>query len=196
MKINPKLYVVANEVKPLEVQEFNGRKVEVYLMDDFTGIKEEFVNGKGQFAVWASVDGINYRLFLENGYYEAVKDLYTLPINKIWIEFWDKTDEISSKFSKRFIYPIMGIAVLLCIASLALSSVIGDVGTYIMIGVLVLMFIVMIFVNSNTKKKIMAENVKSRELIIKHFGENKFDELIDTQKEYMDSYFDNLYPNP
>lgn len=194
MRINPKLYEVANEVTPSSVQEFDGRKVELYLMGDFNGIKEEFVIGKGQFAVWASVDGVNYRLFLEDGYYNEIKDLYSLPINKIWVEFWDKTDAISKKFSRYFIYPMMALAVIMCIVSLALSSFLGDWGTYIIIGALVVMFIAMIFVNYKTKKAIMNENVKSRDLIIKHFGEKKFDSLIDKQKEYMDTFFDNLYP--
>lgn len=180
--------MIADEVEPLEVQQLEGHNVEIYFMDDFNGVKEEFI-AKGQFAVWASVDGVNYRVFIEKGYYEAVGELYTSPINQIWVDFWDKTDAISKKFSRRFIMPIMIAAILLCIVSFFLPGW----GNYVVIIALVVMFIGMIVSNSKTKKAIVAENIASRDLIIKHFGEKKFDKLIETQKEYMDEYYNKLY---
>ena len=192
MKINPKLYEVANTVTPVETQDIgNGAKIEVYTMDQFTGIREEFVNNKGEFAVWSSLDGINYRIFLEDGYYEAVKDLYSQPVNKIWVEFWNKTDNISKKFSRFFIYPLMGVAIVLAVLAIVLSNI--PVFQYVVIGVLVLLFIAMIVVNFRTKKIITNESVKSRQEIIDLFGEDKFNTLTDTQKSYMDAYMDNLY---
>ena len=195
MRVNPKLYPVADEVTPFEVQNCGDKKVELYLMDSFEGIKEEFVIRKGQFAVWSSADGINYRLFLENGYYERVKDLYSEPVNQIWLDFYDTTDNISKKFSNYFIYPLMGFAIVACLASIFLAQYMPSFVSWIIIGVLAVMFIVMIFVNMKMKKKILAENTKSRQKIIDHFGGNRFDELIEMQKTYMDEYFENLYPH-
>lgn len=190
MRINPKLFAVANEVTPVETQEFDNRKVELFYMDDFDGVKEEFIN-KGQFATWASEDGVNYRLFIEKGYYEAVGELYTLPINKIWVEFWDKTDVISKKFTRYVMIPIMIVSILVCFGSFLIP---GNIGQYIAIGVLVVAFIAMLFCNSKTKKAIMKENINSRDLIIQQLGQDRFDKLLDKQKEYMDEYYQNLYP--
>lgn len=185
--------MIAENVTPIEVQEWDERKIEVYYMDDFDGVKEEFIN-KGQFAAWASIDGVNYRLFLEKGYHEAVGELYSQPINKIWVEFWDRTDVIARKFSRKVMLPIMIVCIVAVILSFIFAEQLGKAGDIITIVMLVLAFVAMLFSNSFTKKAIMRENVASRDLIIKHFGENKFDKLIDRQKEYMDAYYENLYP--
>ncbi len=194
MKINPKLFAVADGLEPIEVQEFDERKIEIYSMDQFEGIKEEFVMKKGQFAVWSSVDGVNYRLFLEDGYQKRVAELYSAKVNRTWVNFYDTTDAISKKFSNYFVYPLMGIAVLACVLSIFLSKYMPSWTSWVIIGVLAVMFIAMIFVNMRIKKVVLNENTKARQEIIDYLGESKFDALIEAQKSYMDEYYENLYP--
>lgn len=200
MKINQKLYAIAEGTEPVVKQTFDDRFIEIYFMDQFEGLVEEYVHSKGQFAVWTSADAVNYRLFIERGYYNEVKELYDQPVNKIWVEFWDRTDVLSKKFTRIFIYPMMLLAVVLCVLSFVLPRVFAweqqtsNIFSYCIIGGLVLLFIVMMLCNSFTKKKITQENVKSRQLVIDIFGKENFDQLLDKQKNYMDEYFKNLYP--
>lgn len=191
MRINPKAYELANDVTPIEVQEFDSKVVELYNLNDFEGLKEEFVY-KGKFAVWSSVDSVNYRLYIEEGYYAELKELYSQPINKIWIDFWDACEKVTKKTSSKIILPITFIAVILCILTGFIPN--QDVSLYLMIGIVVASFGGMIFVNRWSKKRIYEENQKSVDLIKKHLGEKKFEKLLEKQKEYMDKYFENLYP--
>ena len=190
MRINPKIYRAIDSAEPFETQEFDGRKIELYFMNGFDGIQEEFI-GKGQFAVWTSDDGFNYRMLIEEGYYNVVGELYSQDINKIWVEFWDKTDAISKKFTRFFMIPMM----IIVVAVVIICNFFGNIGSYISIGVLIASFIAMLFINTRTKKAIMQENVNSRKMIVEKIGQEHFDKLLEAQKEYMDEYYDKLYPS-
>ncbi len=190
MRINPKLFTVTDGTDAIDVQEFDGRKIEIFRMDDYPAVKEEFIN-KGKFAVWSSVDGVNYRVFIESGYYETLSELYKPSVNKIWVDFWDICERVSKKMSYRVILPVTLVALGACIGFSFLPS--GSF--YAMLAVIVVAFVAMLFANRLTKKQIYDANANSVEEIKKSVGgTDKFDELIKKQKEYMDSYYDALYP--
>lgn len=191
MRINPKLFAIANEAEPVDVQEFDGRKIEVFMMEPYPQVKEEFIN-KGKFAVWSSVDGVNYRLFIEDGYYNELKPLYSQAVNKIWVDFWDTCETVSRKMSRFVILPVTVAAIGGCIGFSFLEK--GSI--YAMIAVVVIAFVIMLFCNRLTRKKIYDANTASVELIKKALGGTKqFDEMLERQKNYMDSYYDSLYPD-
>lgn len=191
LRINPKVYGIAENATPLEVQEFDGRKIEIFNMNDYTAVKDEFIN-KGKFAVWSSIDGVNYRVFIEEGYYSELKALYSEPVNKIWVDFWDTCEKISRKTTLRVVLPITAVAIAGCFLSALIP---GNAATYVMIGIVVVAFVAMMFFNRLTKKKIYEANVSSVEAIKQHVGgEAGFNKLLDTQKNYMDSYYAALYP--
>ena len=190
MKINQKLFILGDAQQPIEVQEFDGRKVELFYLEDEV-VKTDFIN-KSQFAVWSSVDGVNYRLFLEQGYYNAVPKLYSKEINQIWLKFWDTTEAITRKTSRFILIPMMIVCIGLCIASFAIKN---QIASYITIGVLIAAFIAMLIVNSFTRKKVMQENINSRNKIAEILGQDEFDNILKTQKDYMDAYYQAMYPN-
>ena len=190
MKINQKLYFLGDSQQPIEVQEFDGRKVELFYLEDEV-VKTDFIN-KSQFAVWSSVDGVNYRLFLEEGYYNAVPKLYSKEINQIWLNFWDTTEAITRKTSRFILIPMMIVCIGLCIASFAIQN---EIASYVTIGILIAAFIGMLVVNSFTRKKVMQENMKSRNKISEILGQDEFDNILKTQKDYMDAYYQAMYPD-
>ncbi len=192
MRMNPKLFEIANESTPLEVQEFDSRKVEIFDLNEFEGPKEEFI-GKGKFAVWSSVDGKNYRLFIEKGYYDALKELYTAPINKIWFDFWDTCESVTKKTSRRVIFPITAVALISCFLVMLIPD--KNIQMYVILAIVVVAFGVMMFFNRLTKKKIYDANVRGVEDIKKHLGSKKFEYLTEeVRKNYTDAYYDALYP--
>ena len=191
LRINPKAFALANDSTPVEVQEFDGRKIEIFNLNEFEGLKDEFVM-KGKFAVWSSEDGVNYRLYIEEGYHNKLKELYSQSVNKIWVDFWDVCEKITSNMSKRVIVPLTVVSVLICLSTMFIKN--QEVSTYIMLAVIVISLVGMIFINRLSKKKIYDENARSVDLIKKHLGSKKFEKLLDDQKDYMDAYFDALYP--
>ncbi len=193
MRINPKLFTIAEATDAIDVQEFDGRKIEIFHMDDYPKVKEEFIN-KGKFAVWSSVDGVNYRVFIEKGYHQELSALYTKAVNKIWVDFWDTCEVVSRKTSYRIILPVTIVAVAACIGLSFIPN--QQASFFAMLGIVVVAFVVMLFFNRLTKKKIYDANVKSVEEIKKCVGGSKnFDALIEAQKNYMDAYYDALYPS-
>ena len=190
MKINQKLYMLGEAQEPIEVQEFDGRKVELFYLEDEV-VKTDFIN-KSQFAVWSSLDGVNYRLYLEQGYYNAVPKLYSKEVNQIWLKFWDTTEAITRKTSRFILIPMMIVCIGLCIASFAIQN---QIASYVTIGVLIAAFIGMLVVNSFTRKKVMQENMNSRNKIAEVLGQDEFDNILKTQKDYMDAYYQAMYPD-
>ena len=190
MKVNVKLYNLVNGQSPLDVQQIDNRNVEIYSMVDFPQVKEEFIR-QGRFAVWSSVDGNNYRIFIEPGYYNEFKELYSLPVNKIWVDFWDACEKLSHTATFKIIIPVTGVALAACVG---LSFWKSEISSYISIALVILAFLVMMFSNSRAKSKIQQENVKSVELIKKEVGEKRFEQLIEARKDYTDKYFAAIYP--
>ena len=190
MKVNVKLYNLVNGQSPLDVQQIDNRNVEIYSMVDFPQVKEEFIR-QGRFAVWSSVDGNNYRIFIEPGYYNEFKELYSLPVNKIWVDFWDACEKLSHTATFKIIIPVTGVALAACVG---LSFWKSEISSYISIALVILAFLVMMISNSRAKSKIQQENVKSVELIKKEVGEKRFEQLIEARKDYTDKYFAALYP--
>ena len=101
MKYNEKQFIQST-TEAFETQEMsNGAKIELHYMNDEPFYMDNI--NKSRFSAWSSVDGKNYKLFVDQGLYEITKDLYSKEVNEIWMDFWQKIDTMR----KRYIFFIM-----------------------------------------------------------------------------------------
>ena len=186
MKLNQRIYDYADEEYLIEKQELNNHTVEIYRLTPYTDMLNEFT-AKGKFAVWCSQNGHDYRLYVEDGYYEKLKPLYQSSINQIWLDFWDACEKITTKF-RNWVMPLALVVILIVFCSsffvpnqyASLGIAVGCAAIYL-IGVLIYKKIV--------NKKITLENAKSVAEIKKCMGEKRFERLLDDQRSYIDKYF-------
>ena len=171
-----------------ETQEFDGRIVEIYNMDDFDMLYNQNVP-KGKFVLWTSENGKDYRLFIEKGFHNEVKELYTAQINKIWLDFWDQCDDVSKKFNFRILLPLCLVCIVLYII-ISLINAIASFAIYLQIGILAIFIIGMIVLNRLTKNKIADLNKSSVALIKESLTEEGFENVLERQRTYIDGFFE------
>lgn len=188
MKLNERVFEKLSG-EPVEVQEFDGRRVEIFYLDDYPDVLNEFIN-KGKFAVWSSIDGVNYRLGIEKGYYSELTTLYSSKVNQIWLNFWDECEHISSNFSKKIVLPTTLVIVVVFVVLMALSKKLGNVGTYVTLGLAIAYVFAILVLRKFTTNKINAANGDALSLIKKEIGEATFNNLLEKQRNYIDAYYD------
>ena len=191
MKLNERVFeVLAGE--PIEVQNLDNHEVKIYLLDDYPDVLNEFVN-KGKFAVWSSVDGKNYKLAIEKGYYNELRELYSGDVNNTWLQFWDECEAISSKFSKKIVLPATFVVIVIFAVVMLLSKKMPDkVGTYLILGLAIVYVFVVLVLRKLTTNKINMANQNALREIKEKLGENRFQELLECQRNYIDAYYDAL----
>lgn len=187
VKLNQRIYEYADEENLIERQELDGHNLEIYRLNPYEDIYTEFTN-KGKFAVWSSVDGQNYRLYIEDGYYKKLSPLYTNKINDIWLKFWDDCEKVTTKF-RNLVIPLAFVVV---IAAFIVNMLpIG--GKYTSLGItcgLAVLYMIFLFMYKKVvNKKLALLNHESVDKIKKHMGAKRFEKLLEDQRAYMDEFF-------
>lgn len=201
MRINERVFERLNgeafEVQELAIKkpkegETSKRKVELFYLDEYPDVLDEF-SRQGKFAVWSSVDGVNYRLAIEKGYYQTLKQLYGVDVNTIWTDFWDECSVISSNFTKKVVFPGTVLVILsLIIFYATLRNANPTLNNVLSIAVgAIYLFVVLVF-RKLTTKKIGEANQRAIDEIKKFLGANRFEELLDEQRKYIDDYTQRL----
>lgn len=191
MKLNERVFEVLNG-EPVEVQNLDGHEVKIYILDDYPDVLNEFVN-KGKFAVWSCVDGTNYKLAIEKGYYDELRELYSDKVNDTWLKFWDECEKISSTFSKKIVLPATAVIIVIFVVLMALSNKMpGKLGTYLTLGLALVYVLVILILRKLTTNKINIANQNALAVIKKNLGEAHFNDLLERQRNYIDAYYDTL----
>lgn len=191
MKLNERVFEVLNG-EPVEVQNLDGHEVKIYILDDYPDVLNEFVN-KGKFAVWSCVDGKNYKLAIEKGYYDELRELYSDKVNDTWLKFWDECEKISSTFSKKIVLPATAVIIVIFVVLMALSNKMpGKLGTYLTLGLAIFYVLVILILRKLTTNKINIANQNALAVIKKNLGEAHFNDLLERQRNYIDAYYDTL----
>lgn len=191
MKLNERVFEVLNG-EPVEVQNLDGHEVKIYILDDYPDVLNEFVN-KGKFAVWSCVDGTNYKLAIEKGYYDELRELYSDKVNDTWLKFWDECEKISSTFSKKIVLPATAVIIVIFVVLMALSNKMpGKLGTYLTLGLAIFYVLVILILRKLTTNKINIANQNALAVIKKNLGEAYFNDLLERQRNYIDAYYDTL----
>lgn len=191
MKLNERVFEVLNG-EPVEVQNLDGHEVKIYILDDYPDVLNEFVN-KGKFAVWSCVDGTNYKLAIEKGYYDELRELYSDKVNDTWLKFWDECEKISSTFSKKIVLPATAVIIVIFVVLMALSNKMpGKLGTYLTLCLAIFYVLVILILRKLTTNKINIANQNALAVIKKNLGEAHFNDLLERQRNYIDAYYDTL----
>lgn len=191
MKLNERVFEVLSG-EPVEVQNLDGHEVKIYILDDYPDVLNEFVN-KGKFAVWSCVDGTNYKLAIEKGYYDELRELYSDKVNDTWLKFWDECEKISSTFSKKIVLPATAVIIVIFVVLMALSNKMpGKLGTYLTLGLAIVYVLVILILRKLTTNKINIANQNALAVIKKNLGEAHFNDLLERQRNYIDAYYDTL----
>lgn len=191
MKLNERVFEVLSG-EPVEVQNLDGHEVKIYVLDDYPDVLNEFVN-KGKFAVWSCVDGTNYKLAIEKGYYDELRELYSDKVNDTWLKFWDECEKISSTFSKKIVLPATAVIIVIFVVLMAISNKMpGKLGTYLTLGLAIVYVLVILILRKLTTNKINIANQNALAVIKKNLGEAHFNDLLERQRNYIDAYYDTL----
>jgi len=185
VKINVKYYAKITS-EPFETQEIDGKKIELHKMND-NSFYAQFAN-QGRFFFWATQDGVNYRLVVEYGYYEAMKVLYTKEVNRVWISYYEESEKVRKNIFKKIILPVM----IAYIAITLLLFTLLDDDTHRMIALIASLAFVFIgsrFLSTSMKRKFMAQNAEAMDKIKKIIGKKQFEKLIDVQEKYRRNFF-------
>ncbi|WP_025725056.1 hypothetical protein [Acholeplasma granularum] len=189
MKMLPKDYAKAVGT-PFRVEKYKEAKLEMYYLDDRSDYGK-FAQ-RGRFSVWTS-DGVDYRLFVDKGYYNAVPDLYKNEVNDIWLDFTNSIYAAQQKMSRSYMFISLIVLGVVLAASFLVQTFWEEQANNVFLISMVILFVGLFYSSSRQQKALRAlvseENQKATALIKETLGAAKFQAILDAQEAYYQEYF-------
>ncbi len=188
IKINQKYF---NQVQgePIEVQDINGEKVSIYYLDE-QPFYNEFI-GRGKFFFWSSC-GNDTKLIIESGYYNVMKDLFQKDVNKYWLEYYNRAEEVNRKARNRAVYPLtIGYVIFFVLYMVFLSKIewFQQAMWIIFIGIIIVMFVGMNKISKYIRNRIDLINDEIIKKIKKVIGKKEYENLLKEQEKYRNYFY-------
>lgn len=187
MKINPKFYDLINK-EPKSVQETKFGKIEIHSLNDYPYLYNMYIS-KRNFTYWSNKGGSDYKLLIEDSFYEVMKDLYSKRVNENWLEFYEKIEKNRKKTLFAQYLPITLVSlVIMIVVSMLLSGT-----QFYLLGsgavVVAFFFITRVLSKNNNSvfDSLRNEAVEKIKLIV---GVEHFDKLLDDQDSFIKKFYD------
>lgn len=193
MKINKKIFDSLTR-EPNEVQEFEGKTLEIFYMTE-----EEQTNFEldGRYSIWTS-DGKNFRFLVNKDFYNygTVKEFYVPSVNEKWINYILKISNFQRKFLYALMLPIMILYIALSVVSILFLK---DYALYILIGMMVVIFVVNAVQSRIMRRRMEEENEQTQLEIQEILTVELYDQIAKDQiqfREMKNRERDAEYDNP
>lgn len=184
MKINARAYRSFNNNEPIEIQEIDGKRIEIHYMNESPYLGQYVP--RGRFYFWTS-DGKGYRLIVEKGFYEHVKYFFAEDINGVWVNFLDDLGKTYGKNNKIYFIGTMGlIAILMILAAIVFK---GEGLVWVFVGGMILSIVANSIYSKKMSTLVHEKNLKAQQDIREILTEEGFEKLINEQEDYMKNYF-------
>lgn len=183
MKMNKRLYNVS-VTTPFVTQTLNNDvRCELHYMNENPFYAQYAL--KGNFAVWSTLDGKTYKLYIDRGYYEVMKDLYDVTTNNIWLDFYDDIGSLR----KKYLSYSLPVSILIIVISFYISTYVLKNNNIFLFGMLFTVIFGVFLANKfmtnlmNKKKYIYINQIKKKK------GSKKFEKIIEAQTKYSEKFF-------
>ena len=168
---------------PMVVQQTDKGVVEIHSLNESI-YYDEYIS-KGRFFFWSS-DGNVVRLVIEEGYFEELRGFFVDKVNAQWIKYYDSTEQIRSRYMKRYLFPgMIGYSVVSFVAIMVFPKA----SMYILVAIL----LIVILLSKTFSNKLNDQfNLRHNEAIAnikKIVGKREYKELLDKQEKYRNKFY-------
>lgn len=182
MKMNERLY---NEctTEPFLVQDLkNDIKCEFHVFNQHPEYVRYTMQDK--LAVWSTLDGKTYRFFIEKGYYEKLKELYTSRTNDAWMDYFEKEVELINKSRMYSLFP--SLIIILTSTTLGLLIPALEYASFIGLGIAIIIMCISKRILTRKSSTLQYEAINK---IKKVLGTKRFEELLMEQEAYKKDFY-------